>query len=78
MFLNWVKKWQTLIKLVLFISIASLVIVEIIRLFKTISFDKIEEILLLICLQWIVVKLDKNIVPIIYTSNLLLQQFFYF
>ena len=46
MFLNWVKKWQTLIKLVLFISIASLVIVEITRLFKTISFDKIEEILL--------------------------------
>ena len=45
MFLNWVKKWQTLIKLVLFISIASLVIVEITRLFKTISFDKIEEIL---------------------------------
>ena len=46
MFLNWVKKWQTLIKLVLFISIASLVIVEITRFFKTISFDKIEEILL--------------------------------
>ena len=46
MFLNWIKKWQTLIKLVLFISIASLVIVEITRLFKTISFDKIEEILL--------------------------------
>ena len=45
MFLNWVKKWQTLIKLVLFISITSLVIVEITRLFKTISFDKIEEIL---------------------------------
>ena len=45
MFLNWVKKWQILIKLVLFISIASLVIVEITRLFKTISFDKIEEIL---------------------------------
>lgn len=45
MFLNWVKKWQTLIKLVLFLSIASLVIVEITRLFKTISFDKIEEIL---------------------------------
>ena len=45
MFLNWVKKWQTLIKLVLFISIASLVIVEITRFFKTISFDKIEEIL---------------------------------
>ena len=45
MFLNWVKKWQTLIKLVLFISIASLVIVEITRLFKTISFDKIEEML---------------------------------
>ena len=35
------KKWQRLIKLVLFLSIASLVIVEIIRLFKTISFDKI-------------------------------------
>ena len=45
MFLNWVKKWQTLIKLVLFLSIASLVIVEITRLFKTISFDKIVEIL---------------------------------
>ena len=45
MFLNWVKKWQTLIKLVLFISITSLVIVEITRLFKTISFDNIEEIL---------------------------------
>ena len=45
MFLNWVKKWQTLIKLVIFISIASLVIVEITRFFKTISFDKIEEIL---------------------------------
>ena len=44
-FFNWVKKWQTLIKLVLFISIASLVIVEITRLFKTISFDKIKEIL---------------------------------
>lgn len=44
-FLNWVKKWQTLIKLVLFLSIASLVIVEITRLFKTISFDKIVEIL---------------------------------
>ena len=40
MFLNWVKKWQTLIKLVLFLSIASLVIVEITRLFKTIRFDK--------------------------------------
>jgi len=39
--LNGVKKWQRLIKLVLFLSIASLVIVEIIRLFKTISFDKI-------------------------------------
>ena len=45
MFLNWVKKWQTLIKFVLFLSIASLVIVEITRLFKTISFDKIVEIL---------------------------------
>ena len=45
MFLNWVKKWQTLIKLVLFLSIASLVIVEITRLFKMISFDKIVEIL---------------------------------
>lgn len=45
MFLNWVKKWQTLIKLVLFLSIASLVIVEITRLFKTISFDKIAGIL---------------------------------
>ena len=44
-FFNWVKKWQTLIKLVLFLSIASLVIVEITRLFRTISFDKIEEIL---------------------------------
>ena len=39
--MNGVKKWQRLIKLVLFLSIASLVIVEIIRLFKTISFDKI-------------------------------------
>lgn len=39
--LNGVKKWQRLIKLVLFLSIASLVIVEMIRLFKTISFDKI-------------------------------------
>ncbi|EFN96536.1 bifunctional lysylphosphatidylglycerol flippase/synthetase MprF [Streptococcus mitis] len=45
MFLNWVKKWQTLIKLVLFISITSLAIVEITRLFKTISFDKIGAIL---------------------------------
>lgn len=45
MFLNWVKKWKTLIKLVLFLSIASLVIVEITRLFKTISFDKIVDIL---------------------------------
>lgn len=43
--LNGVKKWQTLIKLVLFLSIVSLVIVEITRLFKTISFDKIEGIL---------------------------------
>ena len=42
--LNGVKKWQRLIKLVLFLSIASLVIVEITRLFKTISFDKIEAI----------------------------------
>lgn len=41
MFLNWVKKWQTLIKLVLFLSIASLVIVEVTRLFKTILFNKI-------------------------------------
>ena len=39
--LNCVKKWQTLIKITLFLSIVSLVIVEIIRLFKTISFDKI-------------------------------------
>ncbi|MFQ7168059.1 MAG: hypothetical protein ACLRPQ_08385, partial [Streptococcus sp.] len=38
---EWREKWQRLIKLVLFLSIASLVIVEIIRLFKTISFDKI-------------------------------------
>lgn len=45
MLLNWLKKWQTLIKLVLFLSITSLVIVEITRLFKTISFDKIKEIL---------------------------------
>ena len=45
MFFNWLKKWKTLIKLVLFLSIASLVIVEITRLFKTISFDKIVEIL---------------------------------
>ena len=45
MFLNWFKKWQTLIKLVLFLSIASLVIVEITRHFKTISFDNVEEIL---------------------------------
>ena len=44
-FLIWFKKWQTLIKLVLFLSIVSLVIVEITRLFKTISFDKIEGIL---------------------------------
>ena len=44
-FSTWVKKWQTLIKLVLFLSIVSLVIVEITRLFKTISFDKIEGIL---------------------------------
>lgn len=44
-FPKWVKKWQTLIKLVLFLSIVSLVIVEITRLFKTISFDKIEGIL---------------------------------
>lgn len=43
--LNGVKKWQRLIKLVLFLSIVSLVIVEITRLFKTISFDKIEGIL---------------------------------
>ena len=41
MFLNWVKKWQTLIKLVLFLSIASLVIVEVTRLFKIILFNKI-------------------------------------
>ena len=39
--LNCMKKWQTLIKITLFLSIVSLVIVEIIRLFKTISFDKI-------------------------------------
>ena len=45
MFFNWLKKWKTFIKLVLFLSIASLVIVEITRLFKTISFDKIVEIL---------------------------------
>lgn len=43
--LNCVKKWQTLIKITLFLSIVSLVIVEIIRLFKTISFDKIGAIL---------------------------------
>lgn len=43
MFLNWVKKWQTLIKLVLFLSIASLVIVEITRHFKTISFDMLKK-----------------------------------
>ena len=41
MILNWVKKWQTLIKLVLFIFIASLVLVEVTRLFKTILFNKI-------------------------------------
>ena len=43
--LNCVKKWQTAIKITLFLSIASLVIVEITRLSKTISFDKIEGIL---------------------------------
>lgn len=43
--LNCVKKWQILIKITLFLSIVSLVIVEIIRLFKTISFDKIGAIL---------------------------------
>ncbi len=43
--LNCVKKWQTLIKITLFLSIVSLVIVEIIRLFKAISFDKIGAIL---------------------------------
>ena len=43
--LNCMKKWQTLIKITLFLSIVSLVIVEIIRLFKTISFDKIGAIL---------------------------------
>ena len=39
-FLNWVKNGKPLIKLVLFISITSLVIVEITRLLKLISFDK--------------------------------------
>ena len=43
--LNCVKKWETAIKITLFLSIASLVIVEITRLSKTISFDKIEGIL---------------------------------
>lgn len=43
--LNCMKKGQTLIKITLFLSIVSLVIVEIIRLFKTISFDKIGAIL---------------------------------
>ena len=46
MFLNWVKKWQTLIKLVLFLSIASLSYCrDNLDFFKTISFDKIVEIL---------------------------------
>ena len=35
------KKWKNLIKLVLFMSIGSLVIIEIIRMFKSISIDEV-------------------------------------
>lgn len=42
---TWFKRWQGTLKLILFMSIASLVVVELIRLFKTVSMAQIATIL---------------------------------